>query len=39
MRRRLEEIAADADAERAVVEARVQELLRRLESASPLQRS
>jgi hypothetical protein len=39
MRRRLEEIAADADAERAVVEARVQELLRRLESASSLQRS
>ena len=39
MRRRLEEIAADADAERAVVEARVQELLRRLESASSLQRT
>jgi hypothetical protein len=39
MRRRLEEIAADADAERAVVEARVQELLRRLETASSLQRT
>jgi hypothetical protein len=39
LRRRLEEIAADADAERAVVEARVQELLRRLESASSLQRT
>jgi len=39
MRRRLEEIAADADAERAVVEARVQELLRRLENASSLQRT
>jgi hypothetical protein len=39
VRRRLDEIAADADAERAVVEARVQELLRRLESASSLQRT
>jgi hypothetical protein len=39
IRRRLDEIAADADAERAVVEARVQELLRRLESASSLQRT
>jgi len=39
IRRRLEELAADADAERAVVEARVQELLRRLESASSLQRT
>ena len=39
IRRRLEEIGADADAERAVVEARVQELLRRLESASSLQRT
>jgi hypothetical protein len=39
IRRRLEELAADADAERAVVEARVQELLRRLESASSLERT
>jgi hypothetical protein len=39
MRRRLEELAADADAQREVVEARVQELLRRLESASSLQRT
>jgi hypothetical protein len=34
VRRRLEELAADADAERAVLEARVQELLRRLDSAA-----
>jgi hypothetical protein len=39
LRRRLEELAADADAQREVVEARVQELLRRLESASSLQRT
>ncbi|HLY94494.1 MAG TPA: hypothetical protein VKP14_06575 [Gaiellaceae bacterium] len=33
VRRRLEELGADADAERAVIEARLQELLRRAESA------
>lgn len=37
IRRRLEEIGADADAERAVIEARLQDLLRRLESSSALQ--
>jgi len=34
VRRRLEELGADADAERAVIEARLQELLRRVESAA-----
>ena len=33
VRRRLEELGADADAERAVIEARLQELVRRVESA------
>jgi hypothetical protein len=33
VRRRLEELGADADAQRAVLEARLQELLRRVESA------
>jgi hypothetical protein len=37
LRRRLEELAADADAERAVLEARLQELVRRLDSAAALQ--
>ena len=38
MRRRLEELGADAEAERAVIEARLQELLRRLDRrAAPLQ--
>ena len=34
VRRRLEELAADAEAERAVIEARLQELLRRVDSAA-----
>lgn len=34
VRRRLDELAADAEAERAVLEARVQELLRRVDSAA-----
>jgi hypothetical protein len=38
VRRRLDELAADAEAERAVLEARLQELLRRLDAA-PLRRS
>jgi hypothetical protein len=38
VRRRLDELAADAEAERAVLEARVQELLRRLD-ATALRRS
>jgi hypothetical protein len=37
IRRRIEELGADADAERAVIEARLQELLRRLDSAGALQ--
>jgi hypothetical protein len=37
IRRRLEELGADAEAERAVIEARLQELLRRVESAGALQ--
>jgi hypothetical protein len=37
IRRRVEELGADADAERAVIEARLQELLRRLDSAGALQ--
>jgi hypothetical protein len=37
IRRRIEELGADADAERAVIEARLQELLRRLDSAAALQ--
>src|SRR5262249_10549400 len=37
IRRRLEEIGADADAERAVIEARLQDLLRRVESTGALQ--
>jgi hypothetical protein len=36
VRRRLEELGADAEAERAVLEARLQELVRRLESAAAL---
>jgi hypothetical protein len=39
IRRRIEELGADADAERAVIEARLQELLRRLDSAATLQSS
>jgi hypothetical protein len=39
IRRRLEELAADAEAERAVIEARVQELLRRVEASGALQSS
>ena len=39
IRRRLEELGADAEAERAVIEARLQELLRRLDSAGALQGS
>jgi hypothetical protein len=34
VRRRLEELGADAEAERAVLEARVQELLRRVDAAA-----
>ena len=34
VRRRLEELSADADAERAVIEARLQELLRRIDAAA-----
>ena len=34
IRRRLEELGADADAERAVIEARLQELLRRVDAAA-----
>ena len=37
IRRRIEELGADADAERAVIEARLQELLRRLDAAGALQ--
>jgi hypothetical protein len=37
IRRRLGELGADADAERAVIEARLQELVRRVEAASALQ--
>jgi hypothetical protein len=36
VRRRLEELGADADAERAVLEARLQELMRRFEAAGAL---
>jgi hypothetical protein len=36
IRRRLEELGADAEAERAVLEARLQELVRRFESAAAL---
>src|SRR5204863_219146 len=40
VRRRVDELGADADAERAVIEARLQELLRRVEAAGgALQRS
>ena len=39
LRRRLEELAADAEAERAVLEARVQELVRRLDAAGAVQRT
>lgn len=39
IRRRIEELGADAEAERAVLEARVQELLRRVESATVLRSS
>jgi hypothetical protein len=34
VRRRLEELGADAEAERAVLEARLQELLRRVDTAA-----
>ncbi|HEY5059863.1 MAG TPA: hypothetical protein VII51_12710 [Gaiellaceae bacterium] len=37
VRRRLEELGADAEAERAVLEARLQELVRRVEAAGALQ--
>jgi hypothetical protein len=37
VRRRLEELSADAEAERAVLEARLQELVRRVEAAGALQ--
>jgi hypothetical protein len=37
VRRRLEELSADADAERAVIEARLQELLRRIDAATAVQ--
>jgi hypothetical protein len=36
IRRRLEELASDTDAERAVIEARLQELMRRLDAAGAL---
>ncbi|HVA32098.1 MAG TPA: hypothetical protein VMU58_12610, partial [Gaiellaceae bacterium] len=36
VRRRLEELGADTDAERAVLEARLQELMRRFEAAGAL---
>ena len=36
MRRRLEELTADAEAERAVLEARLQELVRRFDAAGAL---
>jgi hypothetical protein len=39
IRRRLEELGADAEAERAVLEARVQELVRRLDAAATVQRT
>jgi hypothetical protein len=38
IRRRLEELGADADAERAVIEARLQDLLRRIGAAEAVQR-
>jgi hypothetical protein len=38
-RRRLEELGADAEAERAVLEARVQELIRRVDAAGAVPRS
>jgi hypothetical protein len=37
VRRRLEDLASDADAERAVIEARMQELLRRIDAAAAVQ--
>jgi hypothetical protein len=37
VRRRLEELGADADAERAVLEARLQELLRRIDATAAVQ--
>jgi hypothetical protein len=39
VRRRLDDLAADAEAERAVLEARLQDLLRRANSAGALERS
>jgi hypothetical protein len=39
IRKRLEELGADAEAERAVIEARLQELVRRVESAGALESS
>ncbi len=39
VRRRLEELGADADAERGVLEARLQELMRRLDATSAVQSS
>jgi hypothetical protein len=36
VRRRLEELGADADAQRAVLEARLQELLRRIDATAPV---
>ncbi len=39
VRRRLEELSADAEAERAVLEARLQELLRRIEATAAVRSS
>ncbi len=39
VRRRLEDLASDADAQRAVIEARLQELLRRIEATAAVQSS
>jgi hypothetical protein len=39
IRRRIEELGADADAERAVIEARLQDLLRRVGAADAVQRT
>jgi hypothetical protein len=39
VRRRLEELSADAEAERAVIEARLQELLRRIEATAAVRSS
>jgi hypothetical protein len=39
VRRRLEELSADAEAERGVLEARLQELLRRLDATASIRNS